>query len=100
MLGIEELGVRRCGVILQTLFCEHETNTNAFNDYAVNTTKLLIDKYAWSYIIASVHKILFDGSIITEHYIVSGRQSSGREAQQLLDKDLKNIVNNNKSRYM
>lgn len=86
--GIDEEIIRRFGVLLSTLSCGYEVNYEAFDEYAVQTARLFVEKYPWYYMPASVHKILLHGSAIIKSALLPIGQLS-EEAQESRNKDLK-----------
>lgn len=81
--------IKRFGVILQTLASGFEVDVTAFDVYCQETAELYIKEYAWFYMPASVHKILFHGSDIISNAMLPRGQLS-EEAQEARNKDLKN----------
>lgn len=66
-------------------------NTDAFSSYCEETARLLIRLYEWYYLPASIHKILFHGSAIMEHFLVPIGQLS-EEAQEAKNKEWKRYI--------
>lgn len=66
---IEEL-ITSFGVILKTMACGYKVNTEAFETYCWQTAKIFVDKYPWSYMPSSIHKILIHGSDIIKKLLL------------------------------
>lgn len=66
-------------------------NTDALSSYCGETARLLIRLYEWYYLPASIHKILFHGSAIMEHFLVPIGQLS-EEAQEAKNKEWKRYI--------
>lgn len=86
--GVDETVIKRFGVILQTVSCGYEINAESFNEYALQTARLFVDRYPWFYMPATVHKILLHGSAIINAALLPIGQLS-EEAQESRNKDLK-----------
>lgn len=88
--GVDENIIKRFGIVLRTLSCGYTIDVDAFNQYALQTAKLYVEKYPWYYMPASVHKILIHGAIIIKEALLPIGQLS-EEAQESRNKDLKNF---------
>lgn len=66
----------------------YNINPSKFGDYALETAKLLIRKYPWYYLPASVHKVLLHDPEIIQNCLVSIGELS-EEAAETKNKDIK-----------
>jgi hypothetical protein len=55
--GLSEVLISRCAVILQALLNGHTKNLEEFDQYAKERADLLVKKYPWYYMPASVHRV-------------------------------------------
>jgi len=86
--GVEENLIIRCSKILQAISSGYNINSAKFGKYALETAKLLIIKYPWYYLPASVHKVLLHGPAIIKNCLVSIGELS-EEAAEVKNKDIK-----------
>lgn len=86
--GIEEELIFRCSVILSAMSSGYKIKRKEFGVYAKETAVLLVKKYPWYYLPASIHKILIHGSQVIGQAILPIGQLS-EEAQESRNKDLK-----------
>lgn len=81
--------IERFGIILQTLSCGIKVDAKKFDDYTKETAKLYMQLYDWYYMPSSVHKILFHGSEIIQHFLLIPIGILSEEAQESRNKDIK-----------
>jgi len=86
--GVEENLIIRCSTIFQAISSGYNINSAKFGEYALETAKLLIIKYPWYYLPASVHKVLLHGPAIIKNCLVSIGELS-EEAAEAKNKDVK-----------
>lgn len=60
--GVDLNLITRFGVILRTLACGMEIDSDRFDKYAIETAQLYVKLYPWYYMPSSVHKILIHGA--------------------------------------
>lgn len=68
--GLDEQIIRKFAVLLQAIASSRQIDPQKFDHYAKNLAKLVIDKYGWYYMPATVHKILFHGAEIIKYAII------------------------------
>lgn len=68
--GLDEQIIRKFAVVLQAIASGRQIDPQKFDHYAKNLARLIIEKYGWYYMPATVHKILFHGSEIIKYAIV------------------------------
>ena len=81
-------------LILQVLNCGEKINSIKFDKYAKETAELYVQLYGWYYMPASVHKILFHGAHIINHFQLMGVRAVAmltEESQESRNKDVKYI---------
>jgi len=64
IIGLDEIIIRKFSILLQAISSNEEINPEKFDDLAKTLAKLVIKKYGWYYMPASVHKILLHGTDI------------------------------------
>lgn len=89
-LGIDLTVIKRCGAILQVLASGRKIDVAKFDEYCMDTARKLLKLYSWYYLPAVVHKILFHGSQIVQHFLIPVGQLS-EEAQESRNKDVRNF---------
>lgn len=88
--GVNESLIERFSVILRTMACGYQINTELFRDYTLKTAQIFVENYPWFYMPSSVHKILIHGAdIINSVAIPIGMMSE--EALEARNKDLRNF---------
>lgn len=88
--GIDEALIKRFHIVLTTIACGHEVDSEKFQKYCLNTAELYVSLYPWYYMPQSVHKILIHGGILVNSSILPIGQMS-EEAQEARNKDSKHI---------
>lgn len=68
--GVDEELIKRFHIILQTISCGYEVDSERFYSYAMETAKLFVSNYPWYYMPTSVHKVLIHGADIIKHAIL------------------------------
>lgn len=68
--GLDEIIIRKFSILLQAIASGEEIDPEKFDIFAKNLAKLVIEKYGWYYMPASVHKILFHGANIIRHVLL------------------------------
>lgn len=68
--GVNEELIFRFSVILQTISCGHDVDTEKYRKYAVDTAKLFVSLYKWYCMPSSVHKILLHGADVMESLLI------------------------------
>ena len=86
--GVDKDLIKRFAVVLQVISSDRDIKADSFNQYALETAKLFIQKYPWFYLPASVHKVLIHGSQIIKSALLPIGQLS-EEAQEARNKDIK-----------
>jgi len=86
--GVEENLIIRCSTIFQAISSGYNINSAKFGEYALETAKLLIIKFVWYHLPASVHKVLLHGRAIIKKCLVSIGELS-EEAAEAKNKDVK-----------
>lgn len=86
--GVSSVLIYRFSVILRTLACGYEIDTEAFQHYALQTAIIFVDLYPWFYMPTSVHKILMHGAEIIKHFALPIGMMS-EEALEARNKDLR-----------
>lgn len=86
--GLDKKLIIRCSSILKAMSSGYNINPSKFRDYALDTAKLLIEKYPWYYLPPSVHKVLLHAPEIIKNCLVSIRELS-EEAAEAKNKDIK-----------
>lgn len=81
--------IERFGIILQTLACGIKIDAQKFSDYTKETANLYLELHSWYYMPSSVHKILFHGSEIIQHFLLIPIGILTEEAQESRNKDIK-----------
>jgi len=92
--GVEENLIIRCSTIFQAISSGYNINSAKFGEYALETAKLLIIKFVWYHLPASVHKVLLHGRAIIKKCLVSIGELS-EEAAEAKNKDVKLFRLNN-----
>ncbi|PSN38917.1 hypothetical protein C0J52_11862 [Blattella germanica] len=83
--GVDKDFIKRFAVVLQVISSDRDIKADSFNQYALETAKLFIQKF---YLPASVHKVLIHGSQIIKSALLPIGQLS-EEAQEARNKDIK-----------
>ena len=86
--GVDKDLIKRFAVVLQVISSDRDIKADSFNQYALETAKLFIQKYPWFYLPASVHKVLIHGSQIIKSALLPIGQLS-EEGQEARNKDIK-----------
>lgn len=86
--GVNEELIKRFSVILRTLSCGYQVNSEAFESYSLDTAKLFVKEYSWYYMPQSIHKVLLHGGQIIKSSLVPIGELS-EEAQEALNKSSK-----------
>lgn len=86
--GIQQCLIERCGTLLECISSGYKINTAKFEDYAIQTAKLLVTAYPWYPLPSSVHKVLIHGAIIIENALVPIGELS-EEAAESTNKNIK-----------
>lgn len=88
--GLNEELLQRFSIILQTISCGFEVDSDKFGMYALDTAKLYVSLYPWYCMPPSVHKVLIHGGEIVKKCVLPIGQL-GEEAQESKNKDFKFI---------
>ncbi|PSN37140.1 hypothetical protein C0J52_20163 [Blattella germanica] len=83
--GVDKDLFKRFAVVLQVISSERDIKADSFNQYALETAKLFIQKF---YLPASVHKVLIHGSQIIKSALLPIGQLS-EAAQEARNQDIK-----------
>jgi hypothetical protein len=83
--GIDKEVIKGFAVVLQVIPCGQEMHNKAFNVYALVIAKLFVQKYPWSYLLASVQKILIHRTQI----INTAMSLIGQISEETWSKDMK-----------
>lgn len=74
--GLDEMIIRKFSILLQAIASIEEIDPDKFDVFAKDLAKLIIEKYGWYYMPASVHKILLHGAeIIRNAFLPIGQLS-------------------------
>ncbi|KAL4126307.1 hypothetical protein QTP88_010529 [Uroleucon formosanum] len=92
--GINLELITRFGNILSCIASGYKINTNAFENYGIETARIFIKLYPWFYMPPSVHKILIHGADVIRYAILPIGQLS-EEAQESRNKDYKTFRKHN-----
>lgn len=68
--GINLELITRFGNILSCIASGYKINTNAFENYGIETARIFIKLYPWFYMPPSVHKILIHGADVIRYAIL------------------------------
>lgn len=68
--GLDEIIIRKFSILLQAIACGEEIDPDKFDIFAKDLAKLVIKKYGWYYMPASVHKILCHGANIIRNALL------------------------------
>lgn len=68
--GLDEIIIRKFSILLQAIASGEEIDPEKFDIFAKDLAKVVIEKYGWYYMPASVHKILFHGANIIRHVLL------------------------------
>lgn len=79
--GIKVEIIRKFHVILETLSSGHIIDHEKYKEYAVETARLLKEKYPWFIISPTVHKVLLHGAEIIEDAVLPIGQLSEEAAE-------------------
>ena len=85
--GVDKDLIKRFAVVLQVISSDRDIKADSFNQYALETAKLFIQKF---YLPASVHKVLIHGSQIIKSALLPIGQLL-RRLRRLEIKTSKNI---------
>lgn len=88
--GLNEELVERFSTILQALTSGRKINCDKFEEYAMDTAKLYVEKYKWWRMSPTVHKVLLHGAAVIRSLIVPIGQLS-EEALEAGNKEFKKI---------
>lgn len=72
---LDEIIIRKFSILLQAIATGEEIDPEKFDVFAKDLAKLVIEKYGWYYMPASVHKILFHGANIIKNVLPIGQLS-------------------------
>ena len=86
--GLDETVVKNFAIILQTIASGQQIDANKFDNFAKNLARLVVEKYPWYNMPASVHKILIHGGEIVKHALVPIGQLS-EEAIEARHKEIR-----------
>lgn len=74
--GVDEIIIRKFSILLQAIASSEEIDPEKFDIFAKDLAKLIIEKYGWYYMPASVHEILFHSAeIIRNAFLPIGQLS-------------------------
>ena len=62
--GVDLNIIKRLATILAVLNSKQKVNWSAFNTYSVATYRLMVEKYPWYWVPASVHSVLLHAAPI------------------------------------
>lgn len=79
--GLRQDLIDRCSTILQVLSSGFNIDFEKFNNYALETARLLVQEYPWYNLPASVHKILIHGSEVAKNALLSIGELSEEAAE-------------------
>ena len=96
--GIDKHVIDRCSYLLQCLSSGFKINSNKFKIYALDTAKILVSKYSWYNLPASVHKVLIHGSEVIDHCLLSIGELS-EEAAESCNKLVKQFRRDNTRKH-
>lgn len=86
--GVSEEIIERFYIIMQVVSSGYEINLKKFQDFALTTAKLFVEKYPWYNMPPTVHKFLIHGPEIIKNALVPIGQLS-EEAQEARNKEIK-----------
>lgn len=96
--GINKDVIDRCCHLLQCLSSGYKINSDKFKIYALDTAKILVSKYSWYNLPASVHKVLIHGSEVIDHCLLSIGELS-EEAAESCNKLVKQFRRDNTRKH-
>lgn len=86
--GLDETVVKNFAVILQAIASGQQIDANKFDMFAKKLARLVVEKYPWYYMPASVHKILLHGGEIVKYALLPIGQLS-EEAVEARHKEIR-----------
>ena len=93
ILGVEVELLNRAHIIMQVLSCGFAVNVDLFQNYCIETARLLVKTYPWYYMPTSIHEILIHGYLVIE-WAPLPIGSLSEEAQESRNKDIKKYREN------
>ena len=87
--GVDIEVIKIMHIVLITISCEYDIDTDQFEVYCAYTAKVIVNKYGWYIMLPSVHKILVHGCSISKQFDLPIAQYS-EEAQKSLNKQIRN----------
>lgn len=79
--GLNKDLIERCSTILQALSSGFNIDSDKFNEYSLETARLLIQEYPWYNLPASVHKVLIHGAEVAQYALLSIGELSEEAAE-------------------
>lgn len=79
--GLNKDLIERCSTILQAMSSGFNIDSDKFNEYSLETARLLIQKYPWYNLPASVHKVLIHGAEVAQYALLSIGELSEEAAE-------------------
>lgn len=88
---IDENLIKKFAIILQAISSGKNINIDKFRDYCRDTALLYISLYPWYYMPSSIHKLLFHGADICQHFSFIPVGMLSEEASEARNKDFRHI---------
>ena len=74
--------ITRFGVILRTLWSDYDINEDVYEEFALRTAEMFVERYSWYYMPPTFHKILIHGrQVISSTLIPIGQLSEAQESR-------------------
>lgn len=68
--GIDRMLIHRLSIILTALNTSKQLDAKKFHSYAIDTVKIIDEKYKWWPMSPTVHKVLIHGADVVSHAIL------------------------------